>query len=239
MSQDTDGIDDALDGAVRIALTLASQMTARLARERERAAQEARGVADAETRETQARFAAERAAARAQLAPVERDAWWETATKKQVAEALQTAVNWQAVDARAAAAVEMIHRQVLLRDGVRTDQWLRQPDRSSASRSVTAQSAPAADSGAQLAEARRIPADSENSEPAVAMRDRRSFDSPDRRRERAHRLRVRGHDAATVAAVLSADVSQARPAIEAAVPAAASASRLAAPPRPQQLELRP
>ncbi|WP_336922879.1 hypothetical protein [Aquipuribacter sp. SD81] len=238
MSQDSDGVNDALDAAVRIALTLASQMAARLARERERAAREARGVADAEAREIQARSAAERAAARAQLAPVERDAWWETATKKQVAQALQTAVTWQAVDVRAAAAVETIYRRVQLRHGVSTDQWLRQPDRSVAGPSAAAQRTAAADTSAQLAEARRTPADSENSEAAVAMRDRRSFDSPDRRRERANRLRARGHDAVTVAAVLSADVSQARPAIEAAVPAAATASRLAAPAGLQQLELR-
>jgi hypothetical protein len=236
MANDTDGINDALDSATRVALTLASQVGARLARERERAARDARSLADADAREVYARLAAERAAARAQLAPIERDAWWEVATRKEVAEALQVAVTWQADDARAAAAVEIIHRHVRERYGVSTDQWLRQPDQSSVSATVTERRT--ADS-AERSEVIRTPADGDSGERTASRRDGHDFDSPGRRRQRADRLRERGHEAETVAAVLSADVSQARPATDAAVPAPVSASRLAASPRRQQVELRP
>ena len=60
MSQDTDGVNDVMDGGARMALTLAGQVGERLAREREQAAREARALADADAREGQARLAAGR-----------------------------------------------------------------------------------------------------------------------------------------------------------------------------------
>ena len=48
MSQDSDGVNDVMDGGARVALTLAGQVGERLAREREQAAREARALADVE-----------------------------------------------------------------------------------------------------------------------------------------------------------------------------------------------
>ena len=205
MSQDSDGVNDVMDGGARVALTLAGQVGERLAREREQAAREARALADADAREVQARLAAERAAARAQLAPVEHDAWWETATTKQITEALQVAVTWQAVDPQAAAAAAVIQRQVQQRYGVSVYQLNSRPDRSGEPRSEAGRDAAGPEGAAERTEAGHILADG-------AQSDGLEYDSPARRQERAARLTEQGQDPESVAAVMSADVSQARPA---------------------------
>lgn len=48
----------------------------------------------------QTRLAAERAAARSQLAPLEHAAWWDKANVKQITDALRVVVTWHAVDPR-------------------------------------------------------------------------------------------------------------------------------------------
>lgn len=213
MSQDTDGVNDVMDGGARVALTLAGQVGERLARDREQAAREARALADAEAREVQARLAAERAVARAQLAPVERDAWWETATTKQISDALQVAMTWQAVDPQAAAAAAVIQRQVQQRYGVSVDQL---NTRSGPVPSKAGRDEAGPEGAAERTEAGRILADGAQGEGrASAQADGLDYDSPARRHERAARLTEQGQDPESVAAVMSADLSQARPAKDA------------------------
>lgn len=232
MSQDSDGVNDVMDGGARVALTLAGQMGERLARQREQASREARALADAEAREVQARLTAERAVARAQLAPVERDAWWETATTKQITDALQVAVTWQAVDPQAAAAAAVIQRQVQQRYGVNVDQLNSRPDRPGELRSEAGRDAAGPDGAAERTAAGRILADG-------AQDDGLEYDSPARRQERAARLTEQGQDPESVAAVMSADVSQARPARDAVTTPSTRASTSTAAPavREQQVEL--
>ncbi|WP_380163354.1 hypothetical protein [Jannaschia sp. R86511] len=226
-------MNDVMDGGARVALTLAGQVGERLARAREQAAGEARALADDEAREVQARLAAERAAARAQLALVERDAWWETATTKQISDALQVAVTWQGVDPQAAAAAAVIQRQVQQRYGVNVDQLNSRPDRSGELRSEAGRDAAGSEGAAERTEAGRILADG-------AQGDGLEYDSPARRQERAARLTEQGQDPESVAAVMSADVSQARPARGAVtVPSTRASTTTAAAPavREQQVEL--
>lgn len=239
MSQDTDGVNDVMDGGARMALTLAGQMGERLAREREQAAREARALADAEAREVQARLAAERAAARAQLAPVERDAWWETATPKQITDALQVAVTWQAVDPQAAAAAAVIQRQVQQRYGVSVDQLNTRSDRSGPVPSEAGRDAAGPEGAAERTEAGRILADDAQGEGRVsAQADGLDYDSPARRQERAARLTEQGQDPESVAAVMSADLSQARPARDAVtVPSTRASTAATTAVREQHVEL--
>jgi colicin import membrane protein len=88
---EADGIEDAVDGAMRTGLMVAARIGEQLARMRE---QEQRTIAAAEeqrARELQERFDAQRAAARAQLAP---------------------ATAWKAYDPEAAQVYEKISEQV-------------------------------------------------------------------------------------------------------------------------------
>jgi hypothetical protein len=115
---EADGMEDAVDGAMRTGLMVASRIGEQLARMRE---QEQRTIAAAEeqrARELQERFDAQRAAARAQLAPVTRDDWWDKATPAMIERVHETATAWKAYDPEAAQASEKISEQVQSRYGI-------------------------------------------------------------------------------------------------------------------------
>jgi colicin import membrane protein len=105
-------MEDAVDGAMRTGLMVASRTGEQLARMRE---QEQRTIAAAEerrARQLQERFEAQRAAARAQLAPIAQDDWWDKATPEMIERVHETATAWKAYDPRAAQASERIRDQV-------------------------------------------------------------------------------------------------------------------------------
>lgn len=115
---EADGMEDAVDGAMRTGLMVASRIGEQLARMRE---QEQRTIAAAEeqrARELQERFDAQRAAARAQLAPVVRDDWWDKATPEMIERVHETATAWKAYDPEAAQAAGKISDQVQSRYGI-------------------------------------------------------------------------------------------------------------------------
>jgi colicin import membrane protein len=111
-------MDDAVDGAMRTGLMVASRIGEQLARMRE---EEQRNIAAAEerrARELQERFDAQRAAARAQLAPVGREDWWDKATPEMIERVHETATAWKACDPEAAQASDKISEQVQSRYGI-------------------------------------------------------------------------------------------------------------------------
>jgi colicin import membrane protein len=115
---EADGIDDAVDGAMRTGLMVAARIGEQLARMRE---EEQRTIAAAEERragQLQERFVAQRAAARAQLAPTTQDDWWDKATPTMIERAHETATAWKAYDPEAALASERIRDQVQARYGI-------------------------------------------------------------------------------------------------------------------------
>ncbi|WP_211880861.1 hypothetical protein [Pseudarthrobacter albicanus] len=115
---EADGMEDAVDGAMRTGLMVASRIGEQLARMRE---QEQRTIAAAEeqrARELQERFDAQRAAARAQLAPAGREDWWEKATPEMIERVHETATAWKACDPEAAQASEKIRDQMQSRYGI-------------------------------------------------------------------------------------------------------------------------
>ncbi|MET4592683.1 hypothetical protein [Arthrobacter sp. 754] len=115
---EADGMEDAVDGAMRTGLMVASRIGEQLARMRE---QEQRTIAAAEeqrARELQERFDAQRAAARAQLAPVSREDWWDKATPEMIERVHETATAWKDYDPAAAQTAEKIGEQVQSRYGI-------------------------------------------------------------------------------------------------------------------------
>jgi hypothetical protein len=115
---EADGIDDTVDGAMRTGLMVAGRIGEQLARMRE---EEQRRIATAEehrARQLQERFDAQRAAARAQLAPIARDDWWDKATSEMIERVHQTATAWKGYDPEAAQASEHIRNQVEARYGI-------------------------------------------------------------------------------------------------------------------------
>lgn len=121
MTEDNDGVDEVLEGTLRVALTAAGRLAEMAARDREQAARAAQSASEHEARQLQARLDAERSAARAQLAPVRQDGWWDKARTEDIAVAWQTAVTWQRLDPQAAAAVTVIRQQVKDRFNVDVD----------------------------------------------------------------------------------------------------------------------
>jgi hypothetical protein len=150
-------MDDALDGAMRTGLMVASRIGEQLARMRE---EEQRNIAAAEehrARQLQERFDAQRAAARAQLAPVARDDWWDKATPEMIERVHETATAWREYDPDAAQASEKIRDQVQARYGI----------------DVNNTGADEASVSAALARAQRarVEADSERTQAAAARTD--------------------------------------------------------------------
>ncbi len=121
MAEESDGVDGAVEGVLRVGLTAAGRVAEVIARAREQAAREARAVSEHEARELAERLTAERSAARAQLAPVHRGDWWDHAQPAAVATAWETARAWQQVDPDAARAADRIRDEVRTRYGVDVD----------------------------------------------------------------------------------------------------------------------
>ncbi|GAA0353877.1 hypothetical protein [Micropruina glycogenica] len=117
-TQDSDGIDEALQGVTHVAMTAAARMGEQLARMREEQARDAQARSEQAAREHAARMAAERGAARASLSPVHRPEWWDTATAQDVTKAYTTAKAWSEVDPEAVRAEQRIVEEVRNRYGV-------------------------------------------------------------------------------------------------------------------------
>lgn len=121
MAEDTDGVGEAFDDQLRIALTIASQFGERIARLREQLARQREAAATQQTRELEARFEAERGAVRASLAPVQQPEWWDQATPEDIAGAHETATAWRDYDDVANSAQTRIRDEVRERYGIDVD----------------------------------------------------------------------------------------------------------------------
>jgi colicin import membrane protein len=232
-----DGIDDAVDGALRTGLMVAARIGEQLARMRE---EEQRTIAAAEeqrARQLQDRFDAQRAAARAQLAPTTREDWWDKATPDMIHRVHETATAWKAYDPEAAQAAERIRDQIRSRYGIDVNNTgadeasvsaaliRAQQASSEAENERTKASAARADEaviGAAVAEANHKdrPAQKAQAEPV--------YDSPERRQQLADSLEGKG-DREAVNSRLLADKHQGTPATAAVAqkPSLAKTSKMA------------
>ena len=107
-TQDSDGIDEALQGVTHVALTAAARIGEQHARIREQHARDAQASSQQTAREHAARMAAEREAARASLTVVHRPQWWDTAPPGDITNAYQTAKAWNQIDPEAVRAEQRI-----------------------------------------------------------------------------------------------------------------------------------
>ena len=117
---ESDGMDDVLDGGLRQALMIASRIAETLARRRQESQRQQEHEDAQAAHEARARLAAERSAAHAALAPVEKDQWWDKAQPSDIATAHAVAEGWKNHDPAALAASEKIRQEVLTRYGIDT-----------------------------------------------------------------------------------------------------------------------
>jgi hypothetical protein len=234
---EADGMEDAVDGAMRTGLMVASRIGEQLARMRE---EEQRNIATAEehrARQLQERFDAQRAAARAQLAPAARDDWWDKATPEMIERVHETATAWKAYDPEASQAAKTIRHQVQARYGIDVDNT--GADEASVSEALG------------RAESARQQADSEQTSPSAARADEvvvaaavaganrqdavaqmaqaePAYDSAERRQQLAESLEGKG-DREAVNSRLLADKHQGVPATAAVAnkPSLAKTSKIA------------
>jgi len=117
---ESDGMDDVLDGGLRQSLMIASRIAETLARRRQESQRQIEHQDTQAAHEARARLAAERSAAHAALAPVEKDQWWDNAQPHDIATAHAVAEGWKDHDPAALAASEKIRQEVLTRFGIDT-----------------------------------------------------------------------------------------------------------------------
>ena len=121
MADESDGIAEAFDGQLRIAVTAAGRVGEALARAREEAARRAQAQSEQAGRELLSRFEAEKRAARVELGSVHRSDWWDNATPQQIGGALATARAWSEEDPEAVRAEGRIRDELRTRYGVDVD----------------------------------------------------------------------------------------------------------------------
>ncbi|MFE4542225.1 hypothetical protein [Arthrobacter sp. NPDC056727] len=118
---ESDGIEEAIEGISRVGLTVAGRLGEQLARAHEQELRRAQAAEEQQARELQARFDAERAAARAQIAPVMDNRWWDTASGRDIERVHEAATAWKDHDPAARDAAEVIRDQVQRRYGLDVD----------------------------------------------------------------------------------------------------------------------
>lgn len=117
---EADGIDEALEGGMRQHLMIASRVAEAIARRIQEYQRQQQQDLDRANVEAQARFTAERSQARAVLAPVQKDEWWNKAQAQDIAAAHATAEGWKGHDPAALEASEKIRQEVFTRYGIDT-----------------------------------------------------------------------------------------------------------------------
>lgn len=231
---EADGMEDAVDGAMRTGLMVASRIGEQLARMRE---QEQRAIAATEeqrARELQERFDVQRAAARAQLAPVSREDWWDKATPEMIERVHETATAWKAYDPEAAQAAEKIGEQVQGRYGIDVNNT--GADEASVSEALARAQQARLETESERTKGAAARTDEMVAGAAVAGANRQdradksepAWDTAERRQQLAESLEDKG-DREAVNARLLADKHQGAPATEAVVqkPSLARTSKMA------------
>jgi hypothetical protein len=117
---ESDGIDDFLDNGMRQSLMIASRIAETLARRRQEAQRQQEHMDTQAAHEAQARLTAERSSARAVLAPVQKDEWWDNAQPADIATAHAVSEGWKDHDPTALEASAKIREEVLARYGIDT-----------------------------------------------------------------------------------------------------------------------
>ena len=253
MVGESDGIEEAFDGQLRVAITAAGRIGETLARAREDAARRAQAVSQQEARELASRLEAEKRAARVELGSVYRSDWWERATPEQIGRTLATARAWGTEDPEAVRAEGRMRDELRTRYGVDVDRaggdpqavqaavdaellrrqseteqqrgtgdeaeaalLMREADRADRQADATNESAENAPKGSEeYTQAREETQTHERTAESARAEAGSKYDSAERRQADASKLEARGIEREAVAAKMSADVGNAKPATEA------------------------
>jgi hypothetical protein len=121
MTVEADGIQEALEGGLRVGLTAAGRAGELLAAGLQRQLAEVRARGEQEARLLAQRLHVERTAARAQLAPTTEGTWWDRASAREIVQAHTTATAWRDIDPDANRAAERIAEEVRRRYGIDVD----------------------------------------------------------------------------------------------------------------------
>ena len=230
--QESDGVNEAMLASTRVALTAGGLVAERAMRGREQARREAEAVSRQETRELEGRLDAERAAARASLAPVRDSEWWDRARPDDIGLAWETANAWRDLDPDANRTVDHMRDELRRRYAIDTDsldadpaavqQALERRERALRLASEAREQARGEDALAVPLMVSANAADREQDRDRDERDDGREdradgeqlYDSADRRRELAESLEGVA-DAETIEARVVADTNQGRPPQEA------------------------
>lgn len=126
---ESDGIEEGMDGAVRVAVTAGARFGESLARMREEQARQAEARSVQESRELQARFEAERTEAVRELSVTKRGEWWDTARPEDIGRTYATARAWEDQEPAALRARGRMETELRDRYGIDADQLDADPDR--------------------------------------------------------------------------------------------------------------
>lgn len=115
---ESDNIEQAVDGALRSAVTQAAALGRMVAQLREQQQQRAARQEEAASRELQRRYDAERQYARVMLSQADHDGWWNTASTQRVASVVATAHVWKDRDPDIAKLASRLDDRVQARWGI-------------------------------------------------------------------------------------------------------------------------
>lgn len=121
MADESDGIEEALETTVRLAVMAGARLGSEIARAREERLREQRRVDEREADRLAQRFEAEKRAAVAELSQVHRPDWWERADAERIGQAYATARAWAPEADEAARAERKMREELRERYGVDLD----------------------------------------------------------------------------------------------------------------------
>ncbi len=209
-----DGIAEAFDDTIRLAVSAAGRVAEARVRERQQQLHDAQAQSEQSTRQLNARLDAERASARAELAPVHHGQWWEQAGPEDIGRAWETASAWRDVGPDVARAGERIRTEVHHRYGIDADNpTVSRPsaEQEHANRAEAQAQAQDARTRSQQADAALLLASAEHADQQDASLTEHAYDTPERRRALAEQLAGAGVEPDAVEAAILADTSQAKP----------------------------
>lgn len=226
---ESDGVEETMQGSVRMAVTVAARGAAEIAMMRAQRARQAQADGEHAARE----FAQQREAlwqdSRAELASVLEDRWWQEATPERIGQAYTTAQAWEGRP-EVEPYLARIREQVKERYGVDIDQARDQSLEGQLGEPVGSTERERAEADKDRAEAARLMEDSDRADRTQLADDDPSnaveadhaqqtqadaellYDSAERRDALADGLRELGVDAPVVEARVTADTHQATPA---------------------------
>ena len=121
MPDESDGIEEALAGTVRLAVTAGARLGSELARAREERMREQRRLDERDASRLAQRFEAEKQVAVAELSKVYRPDWWERADADRIGQAYATARAWAPEAQEAAQGERKMREELLARYGIDVD----------------------------------------------------------------------------------------------------------------------